>query len=52
MGVAGVVGGGVVAGSADFVDMLAVDWQQEERDVDQEGEEEIGRASCRERVCT
>lgn len=40
MGVAGVVGGGVVAGSADFVDMLAVDWKLEERDVDQEGEEE------------
>ena len=40
MGVPG-VGGGVVAGSAaDFDDMLAVDWQQEERDVDQEGEEE------------
>lgn len=40
MGVPGVVGGGGVVGSAvDFVDMPAAGWQQEGRDVDQEGEE-------------
>lgn len=40
MGVPGVGGGVVARSAADFDDMLAVDWQQEERDVDQEGEEE------------